>query len=107
MGADLYLQSIIDKNYERYGTKLKALEDRRDKATTDEARRRAQAQVNALIDEIYAPGYFRDSYSASSLLGLFGLSWWKDVMPLRSKDRYLTPRHVAGVRQRFVIQTAI
>jgi hypothetical protein len=38
---------------------------------------------------MYSDGYFRDSYNATNVLNLLGLSWWADVQPLCTKNQKL------------------
>lgn len=79
MGADLYLESQYRPRHDRAARLFDKWARRRDRAQTDAARDRAQRQVERYYDEMHACGYFRDSYNSSSLLWLFGLSWWGDV----------------------------
>jgi len=42
-------------------------------------RDKAQHQVERYYAKMYERGYFRDSYNRTSLLWLFGLSWWLHI----------------------------
>jgi hypothetical protein len=95
MGADLYLNSVFQKNRARYAPKLDHWVAKRDtlhKAGQQEAADEAQKQVVRYYDKMYQRGYFRDSYNSSNLLWLFDLSWWQDVLEvLVGKDGKMSP----------------
>jgi len=40
---------------------------------------KAHQQAVKCFNKMCVRGYFKDSYNASCLLWLFGLSWWKDI----------------------------
>jgi hypothetical protein len=44
--------------------------------------------------------YFRDPYNLTSVLWTFGLSWWRDVLPLLDSDLELKGRALADFRDR-------
>lgn len=95
MGADLYIESVFgrqEKEWKRpFDEAVLAREKLRPGTTEyDHAHRR----VRECYERMFAAGYFRDSYNASSLLWQFGLSWWTDVTPLCDDEHYLQP---AGV----------
>ena len=82
MGADLYLNSVFEKNWAKYEPKYSHWEKKRDalqKAGRKAAAEEAEKEVSWYWDKISEKGYFRDNYNFSSLLWLFGLSWWEDV----------------------------
>lgn len=88
MGADIYLHSKFDKNYEdvyeeieqvqllfnmTYNSSILDLpEGQQDKF---------QEMLSPLFEKAYSVGYFRDPYNNNSLFWQLGLSWWKDVVP--------------------------
>ena len=77
MGADLYLNSVFQKNRGRYAPKFDHWVAKRNalhKAGQQEAAVRAQKQVSKYFEKMYERGYCRDSYNPSNLLWLFDLS---------------------------------
>jgi hypothetical protein len=97
MGADLYLNSAFRKQRDRYAPKFDHWVARRDtlhKAGQQAAANEAQRQVVRYYDKMYQRGYFRDSHNSSSLLWLFDLSWWRDVLDvLVGKDGKMSPEN--------------
>ena len=97
MGADLYLNSVFQKNRDKYEPKFDHWVAKRNalrKAGQLEAADEAQKSVLKYYDKMYERGYFRDSYNPSNLLWLFGLSWWRDVLDvLVGKDGKMSPRN--------------
>jgi hypothetical protein len=80
MGADLYIESIFDKNKEKYEPLFQAAVQKRDAFPgRSEAAEETQSDVEKYYNLMYSEGYFRDSYNDSSLLWTLGLSWWVDV----------------------------
>jgi len=82
MGADLYINSIYDKQTELYESKFHEAVNFRDSLPEGEERDKAQEQVGEYLRLWNEKGYFRDSYNSSSLFWLLGLSWWKHIVPL-------------------------
>ena len=83
MGADLYLGSVFEKHRDKYQSKFYQWASRRDalqKAGKKQAADKAQRQASKYFAKMYERGYFRDSYNRTSLLWLFDLSWWGDVL---------------------------
>lgn len=76
MGADLYRQNRAGKNA---GKKVPILGFER----------------SARAIEV---GYFRDAYNSGSILAQFGLSWWRDIIPLCDDNGVLTPEKVREFR---------
>lgn len=116
MGADLYIESVNEKCLAKWKPKFDAAVAARDAATTDEARKELQKEVSRCYDEMYADGYFRDSYNSTNLLWQLGLSWWEDVgnmldeegnLPVETikefvetvKDREVPPPHELRLEQ--------
>lgn len=86
MGADIYLNSKFNKNYEEVQKQiddLEALFKSTHKQTVfdvaDGDNDKLFELTRPLLDKQYAVGYFRDSYNSSSLLSQLGLSWSSDV----------------------------
>ena len=79
MGADIYIKSISDKQREKYEKLLDEAVMKRNAAIGVMAKQKAQEEVDKYYDLMYARGYFRDSYNATSLFWILGLSWWQDV----------------------------
>lgn len=86
MGADLYLNSIFDKQAELYRDKFDKVCELRDSLPEGVERDRAQEQVSEFYSLMYEKGYYRDSYNDSSLLNKLGLSWWQDITPLLDEE---------------------
>jgi len=79
MGADIYIRSLSDAGHAKYSKKFDEAVMLRDKAQTAEEREAAQKLVSKYYEKMYARGYFRDSYNATSLFWILGLSWWNDT----------------------------
>jgi len=93
MGADLYIKSISDERKKQFEPLFEAAVRLRDLAETEVQRQIAQEQVHKYYDEMYADGYFRDSYNLTSVMARMELSWWNDVGPMLSKKTSnLSPR---------------
>ena len=96
MGADIYLSSKFDKNFDEVQKEIdevKRLFESTSKQTLldvadGEDEDKLMEALRPLFDKQYSIGYFRDSYNSSSLLGQLGLSWWQDISP-RLEDCYL------------------
>jgi hypothetical protein len=103
VGADLYLNSVFQKNRDRYAPKFDHWVAKRNalhKAGQQEAADEAQKRVLKYYDKMHERGYFRDSYNPSNLLWLFGLSWWQDVLNvLVGKDGKMSPRDAERLLQ--------
>lgn len=82
MGADLYLNSVYEKQTELYKSKFYAAAELRDSLPEGAERDKAHEQVLEFYALWNEKGYYRDSYNDSSLLNKLGLSWWQDVVPL-------------------------
>ena len=77
MGADIYLRSVNGLAKAEWQPKFHAAVALRDaryprggEGTPE------QPAVDEAYEAMYASGYFRDSYNATALLGLLGMSWW-------------------------------
>jgi hypothetical protein len=83
MGADLYINSIYQKQCNRYQPKFDHWVNVREmykNAGKKKAAQKAQEKVVNYFNKMNGDaGYFRDSYNRSSLLWLFDLSWWNDI----------------------------
>jgi hypothetical protein len=96
MGADLYVEEIIDKTREEYSDKLEStvseMRELEKKGEEDSERyKELKVKSNEYMNKMYPEdGYFRDSYNNSSLFWNMGLSWWKDVGGLLDEDGNLT-----------------
>jgi hypothetical protein len=90
MGADLYLLPVLKSDHEKLREQINEAVAKREasKPNTDEWRR-WQSKVNESLNLMYGAGYFRDPYNDTSILRMFGLSWWKDVVPLLDEHRCL------------------
>jgi hypothetical protein len=102
MGADLYLNSVFQPNFNTYKLLFDEWVQHRDRlqqqGQADEAQA-AHVKVEEYYDKLYAHGYFRDSYNATSLLRLFGVSWWGDVSTLLDDDNNLSPSQAQTLLQ--------
>jgi hypothetical protein len=107
MGADIYLNSVFGKCQEEweytfnYAVSARNAYRGSDKTTQEFL----QKQVSTAYDGMYAEGYFRDSYNSTSLFGLLGLSWWRDV-PLR-KDGFLSIRNAERLLRKLEKELAV
>jgi len=91
MGADLYIESISEREKNKWKGLFDSSVDLRNKASSDYEKEGYQKQVNKYYDLMYAEdGYFRDSYNSTNLLYQLGLSWWDDVIPQLDKNSYLS-----------------
>lgn len=90
MGADLYFTNTFKANQEKYEDKFKLAVTLRNKAESDKEKKHLQKEVERFYNLMYSEGYFRDSYNSYNLLAKFGLSWWKDVIPMLENGN-LTP----------------
>ena len=101
MGADLYISALFNRQYGAWEPKLEKATAARDAAPAGTRERElAQALVEHCFKQLYAQGYFRDSYNPSNLLWKFGLSWWSDITPLLDEAGQLLPvdaRHLLAV----------
>jgi hypothetical protein len=87
MGADVYLRSVSERCKERWEPLFKAACSERDAFPRDSVQaKEAQERVSETYEKMYAEGYFRDSYNASTTLcHCGGLSWWSDIVPMLAK----------------------
>jgi hypothetical protein len=83
MGADLYINSIYQKQRNRYEPKFNhwiSVRETYRTAGKKKAVQKAQKKVELYFDKMNGEaGYFRDSYNNTNLLWLFDLSWWRDI----------------------------
>jgi hypothetical protein len=97
MGADIYLNSKFEKNYEEVQKEideLEALFKSTHKQTlldvADGKEDKLFELTRPLLDKQYSVGYFRDSYNSSSLLSQLGLSWSSDIISKLNEESYLS-----------------
>jgi hypothetical protein len=97
MGADIYLNSKFEKNYEEVQKEIDELEalfksthkqNLLDVADGEEDK--LFELTRPLLDKQYSVGYFRDSYNSSSLLSQLGLSWSSDIISKLNEESYLS-----------------
>ncbi|HUV52083.1 MAG TPA: hypothetical protein VMW64_03310 [Dehalococcoidia bacterium] len=89
MGANLYLNSSFKKNYDKYGPKIEHWASRRDalwKAGKEKEANEAQRKMVKYFAKMQEQWYFRDSYNDTSLLWLFDISWWVDVLDVLTDE---------------------
>jgi hypothetical protein len=83
MRADLYINSIYQKQRSRYQPKFDhwvSVREAYKNAGKRSAAHKAQKKVVEFFNKMNSDaGYFRDSYNRTNLLWLFDLSWWKDI----------------------------
>ena len=104
MGADLYIKAIHDPLVKKYDPLFDKAVRRRDALPRDSTEQQAaQREVEKYYELLYSQGYFRDSYNATNVLWTLGLSWWRDVTPLLSKDRELTGENLKQFRDRVAL----
>lgn len=81
MGADIYLCSVYEPNIAKWQKTFDAAAKARDAKYppgSDYVAVRAspeQKAVDEAYNQMYAVGYFRDSYNSTSLFWLLGISW--------------------------------
>ena len=91
MGADLYIEMVFEPSYRRWKNRFEEAVARRDACAEGTPEYKLWwLRAEACSDRMYSAGYFRDSYNPSSLLWQFGLSWWKDVIPMLDERNNLT-----------------
>lgn len=89
MGADLYIESLFQKNNKKYNKLFHEATKKREalsnstafiKGVKDivKAKEKAQKEVEKYYDLMYSKGYFRDSYNLTSVLWTFKMSWWNN-----------------------------
>lgn len=96
MGADLYITKITDAADKQYRPAFDRACQERDEYLKLCNMAKSE-KMQKVIDETYRKmlpddGYFRDSYNDSSVLWQFGLSWWKDAIPMLNKRGNLDPK---------------
>ena len=98
MGADLYISQLFDPQFQKWHKRFDKAIAERDGLPEDSPKRgEAQKRAEHSFDKMYEQGYFRDSYNDSSVLWKFGLSWWKDVIPMLNDDSQLTPEKASAL----------
>jgi hypothetical protein len=87
MGADVYLRSVSERCKEKWEPLFESAVAERDAFPNGSVQaKEAQKRVSETYDQMYAEGYFRDSYNATTTLHhCGGLSWWRDIVPMLSK----------------------
>lgn len=123
MGADLYVERIVEKARAAAEPKFNAAVKKRnayrlkhpvETKFCDEKHNewlgkpadlanckvcQLQAEVHRWHDAMYPDdGYFRDSYNATGFLSRFGYSWWQDVIPMLNQRGNLTPDKARELR---------
>lgn len=120
MGADLYIGELHAAHEEKFRPQFDEAVAKRDAIsnTIDAVRNAApldtdriagleaqRDQAQAAVEEAYVnltdknPGYFRDGYNKSSVLGQMDLSWWADIIPLQSKrSGYISGKNLKTFR---------
>lgn len=114
MGADIYLNSIYERQNEKWRPIFEQAVKNRDKfcqrygEMTDPKLKlqydKLQAYVNEAYEMMAEAGYFRDSYNDTSLFWMLGLSWAKLSDELLDED-YNLPIEAAR-RHLAVVETA-
>jgi hypothetical protein len=82
-----------NQNFDHYNPSFEEWVQRRDalqQAGNKAEAKLAHEKVEEFYDKMYERGYFRDSYNASNVLRLFGLSWWGDVMEMLDNNSQLS-----------------
>lgn len=91
MGADLYVEDVFQPQYQAWSKKFDRALQQFHHAVDAPDKDRLDQEVDHCYFQMYAAGYFRDSYNDYCLLWQYGLSWWEDVIPLLDEQNYLTP----------------
>lgn len=93
MGANLYIQSIVEKSHQQWKPEFQKLIAQRNKLYAegkDEEAKKLQEKIWEVYGKMYPPeGYFRDSYNSTNLLWQLGFSWWEDVGQLLNEESKL------------------
>lgn len=103
MGADIFLRSVNQKALDEHKPKFHAAVEARDayaeslkgKALTPEQEAEAKRLQDVVIEHyngMFSEGYYRDSYNATSLFGVIGFSYWKDMTPDLVDSRLPVPK---------------
>jgi hypothetical protein len=101
MGADLYIDSLYEPNHAIWVPLFDAAVSLRDSLTAGTPEHEeAQQRVNYCFEQMSSCGYFRDPYNDWDVLWQFGLSWWRDVIPMLDKDNRLS---VASARRLLIM----
>ncbi len=86
MGADIYLNSKFNKNFEAVAKEIEEAEKlfkvtapQSIMDTANDEENAFDAMMVPLLEKQYSVGYFRDAYNSHSLLGNLGLSWTQEV----------------------------
>lgn len=86
MGADIYLNSKFNKNYDKVQKEIDELERLYKSTAPQSILDAADGETDKfnemrldLLEKQYSVGYFRDSYNNSSILSQLGLSWSGDI----------------------------
>ena len=85
MGADIYLKSVSEPAREQGRPRFEAAclarneyAERNPRHENNAEYKRLQEAVSEAFEAMFPDeGYYRDSYNASSLFGVLGLSWWQ------------------------------
>jgi hypothetical protein len=87
MGADVYLRSVNDRCKAKWEPLFNsAVKERNAFPEGSIQAKEAQERVSETYEKMYAEGYFRDSYNATTTLHhCGGLSWWRDITPMLAK----------------------
>lgn len=120
MGADIYLRSVSEKARAEWEPKFNAAVAARNARYPQGAMLArfipAGVKVPAgtvvipdddplqkAVDEAYAKmhgdGYFRDPYNPGGFFALLGISWWRDVVPMLTKDGHLPIRNARKLKR--------
>jgi hypothetical protein len=91
MGADLYINSVFQRQRQEWEPEFHKANELRNSLSRGSAEyQRAQARAEECFHKMYERGYFRDPYNDYDLLLKFNLSWWGDVIPMLNARSELT-----------------
>lgn len=91
MGADIYLNSVHDKNCKKYETQFNRAVQLRGQASSVVSHEQHQFMVDKYHNLMNSSdGYFRDSYNNSSLFWMYKMSWWDISEELCDNNSYLS-----------------
>lgn len=86
MGADIYLNSKFNKNFDAVAKEIEEVEKlfkvtapQGIMDTANDEENAFDAMMVPLFEKQYSVGFFRDAYNSYSLLGNLGLSWTQEV----------------------------
>lgn len=102
MGADLYINSVYEKNVkENEHLFTDAVKKRNGLLRGTKAYAVAQKLVEKTYQQAYGKGYFRESYGGPGLMAAYDLSWWADISKLQDKKGIINEEGINKLLEMF------